>query len=684
MAREGYRPDDRTFPFVLTACADCKEAWKGREVHASVFKFGFSGDVFVGNTLLGFYGTCFYLSDAIQVFDEMLDRDVVSWNSLISLFCSNGRFLEALGWFLRLSRTGLRVNSVSVVSALSSCSGLEETGRGIHGKIVKLGLDAQINVGNVLVDMYAKCQDLGSSISAFNSIADKNEVSWNTIIGGLVHGGLFREALNFFRIMVEKETQINSITISSFLPGLAELGFHLLGREVHGHCIRQGWDFDLFVSNTLLDMYAKWGNPREASSIFYGMENRNVVSWNAMIANFTQNRREMEAIKLVKDMQEKGEKPNSVTLANVLPACARIAALNSGKEIHGWSIRTWFCSDIFISNALVDMYAKSGRIDLARTVFTISERDEVTYNSLIVGYSRSPQFIQALDLFMEMRLVGINYDAISFMGALSACGSLPDVKHGKEIHGLAIRMNLHGNLFVANSLLDLYTKRGDLGTAAKVFEGIDGKDVASWNAMILGHGMQGKHEAAIHLFDMMKDENVKYDAVSYVAVLSACSHCKLVERGKKYFNEMMMVHKIQPTEMHYSCMVDLLGRAGFMQEAIDFIRALSFEPGSDVWGALLGAARVHGDLELGRLAAEHLFKLKPGHSGYYTLLSNMYAEAGRWDEAIEVRERMKSIGVKKNPGCSWVNAGGRTVGFLVGESFEELVIDADTCISKFG
>ncbi|XP_078435287.1 pentatricopeptide repeat-containing protein At1g18485-like [Wolffia australiana] len=666
MVREGVRPDDRTFPFVLTTCSSNCAISKGKELHGSVVKTGFSSDVFVGNTLVAFYGACSLVSDATQLFDEMLERDVVSWNTLISLHCHAGGCREAVRCFRGLARTTMAVNSVSVVSALSACSGMENSGRGIHGSALKLGLDSQVNVGNVLVDMYSRWMDLESSVKAFNCMAEKNDVTWNALIGGLVHGGLAAEALRLFRIMVGAGILINSVTVSSFLPGLAELGFYCMGREVHGHCVRRGWDSDLFVANTLLDMYAKCGRAAEASSVFHTMQRRNEVSWNAMIANLAQNKREEEAIGLVRVMHESGERPNSVTLANVLPACARVSASRPGKEIHGWAIRAGFSSDLFISNALVDVYAKSGRLGLARSVFDVSQKDKVTYNAMIMGLSRSPQFHQALDLFVEMGQVGLDYDAVSFMGALAACGGLPSAKPGRGVHGLAIRRQLHVHLFVANSLLDLYTKRGDVNTARIVFDGMQSKDVASWNAMILGYGMQGEYETAIELFDQMEEDSVAYDGVSYVAVLSACSHCKLVERGKKYFDKMLGTREIKPTEMHYSCMVDLLGRAGLMEEAVEFVKELPFQPGSDIWGALLGAARVHGDLELGRWAAEHLFQLKPGHSGYYTLLSNMYAEAGRWDEAIEVRKRMKSKRVKKNPGCSWVDAGGRTCGFLVG------------------
>ncbi|MQL77623.1 hypothetical protein Taro_010032 [Colocasia esculenta] len=674
MARAGVRPDDRTFPFVLTACADAVDLRKGKEVHGAVVKSGFGGDVFVGNTLVSFYGACSVLSHARKVFDDMSERDVVSWNSLISLLSDNGCFFEALNSFRELTRSELAVNSVSVLSVLPACSALENEARGIHAQVIKLGLVTQITVGNALMDMYGKCGDLAASFQAFDLMAEKNDVSWNTMIGNLAHDGLCRDALGLFRDMLADGTKLNSITISSLLPALVELGLFQMAQEIHGYSIRCGWDSDIFVANSLVDMYAKWSRTEQASDVFNGIKWKNVVSWNAMIANFAQNHCELKAIDLIREMGANNESPNSVTYANVLPACARVAAVKHGKEIHARSIRVEMCSDIFVSNALIDMYAKSGCLDLARKVFEISEKDEVSYNALIVGYSRSLQCSEALSLFVEMQHVGLKYDAVSFMGVLSACANLSSIKRGKEVHALSIRKHFHDHLFVSNSLLDVYTKRGHMDAAERIFCQIQHRDVASWNSMILGYGMQGKHRMAIDLFDRMKDGNVEYDSVSYIAVLSACSHCRLVERGKMYFNQLLS-QNVKQTQMHYACMVDLLGRAGFMEEAVEFIKGMPFEPGSDVWGALLGACRVHGNLELGRLAAEHLFRLKPGHSGYYILLSNMYAEAGRWKEALDIRELMKRKGVKKNPGCSWVDTGDRAHAFLVGETLEEIRAD---------
>ncbi|KAL3580199.1 hypothetical protein D5086_018034 [Populus alba] len=468
MVKMGVRLDDHTFPFVLKACADNLSVQKGREIHGAVFKLGFDSDVFVGNTLLLFYGNCGGLKDVKRVFDEMLERDVVSWNSVIGVFSVHGFYAEAIHLFCEMNlRPGFRPNMVSVVSVLPVCAGLEDgvMGRQIHCYAVKTGLDSQVTVGNALVDVYGKC--------------------------GLAYLERNQDALEMFRLMIDG-----------------------------------------------------------------------------------------------------GVKPNSVTF--------------SRSSV-----------DLFVSNALTDMYAKC---------------DEVSYNILIIGYSQTTDCSESLSLFLEMGIKGIKLDVVSYMGVISACANLAALKQGKEVHGLAVRKHLHTHLFIANALLDFYIKCGRIDLAGKVFRQIASRDTASWNSMILGYGMLGELTIAINLFEAMKENGVEYDSVSYIAVLSACSHGGLVEEGKKYF-EHMQVQNIKPTQMHYACMVDLLGRAGLIEEAVKLIESLPIEPDTNVWGALLGACRIHGNIELAHWAAEHLFKLKPQHSGYYSVLSNMYAEAGKWDEA---------------------------------------------------
>lgn len=606
----------------------------------------------------------------------------MSWNSILSVSSCNGAFEEAMEWFRGLVRSGLEVNSVGLVSVLPSCgaAGSAGFGTGVHGYAVKVGLDCHVKVSNAVVDMYGKCGDAEGAVGVFRGMERRNDVSWNSVVGSLVRVGMFGDSVGVFRDMVAGgEAKPNSVTIASFLPALVELGWFRLGREVHGYCVRVGMDSDVFVGNSLIDMYAKSGHVSKASDVFYRMESRNVVSWNAMIANLAQNGSHIEAIKLVFDMQDNGEVPNSGTFTNVLPACARVSSLKKGKEIHAKALRDGSYSELFVSNPLIDMYAKCGRLDIARRVFDASERDQVSYNTLIEGYSQSSCCKESLHLFVEMERLGLKHDVVSFMGVLSACANLSALKQGKEIHCLSIRKIFDTRIFVANSLLDFYMKSGRIDTARRIFDRILNKDVASWNVMILGHGMQGELETTIDLFDVMEGEGVAYDQVSYIAVLTACSHGGLVERGKNYF-EKMLAQNIMPKQTHYACMVDLLGRAGRLEEAEELIKGMPFQADSNVWGALLGACRVHGNIEMGRRAAEHLFLLKPEHCGYYVCLSSMYAEAGRWEEANEIRELMKSKRVNKNPGRSWVEIGDGVHSFISGEVMEGA--DDDICYAE--
>ncbi|XP_074321215.1 putative pentatricopeptide repeat-containing protein At1g69350, mitochondrial [Silene latifolia] len=673
MIRTGVRPDDHTFPSVFKACADRRFVEKGREVHGFAIKAGFDRNVYLGNTLMLLYSGCGYMGSARKVFEGMPERDAVSWNTMIGALCSHGRFDEAVGSYLEMkARDELLPNAVSVVSVLPACAELKDEvlSRVIHGYVVKVGTICQVRVGNAFVDVYGKCGKMTSAVQVFDEIAEKNVVSWNAIITSFAHTKCYADALRMFRLMIESKVKLDGVTISSMLPVVVELEYFDVGKELHGISIRKALDSDLFILNSLIDMYAKSGHIAQASGVFDKISKRNVVTWNAMVANFARNNKELAAIGLVKQMQAVGETPNCVTFTNVLPACARIGAIAPGKEIHARCIRNGIAFDIFVSNALIDMYTKCGFLNLAQNVFDNSLRDQVSYNTLIVGYSQSEECLKSLYLFEEMGLIGLERDTVCFVGAISACANSTSLKPGKEIHGFVMRRLLHTHPFVSNALLDLYMKCGKIDIAQEIFERNLKKDVVSWNTMILGYGMLGKFEIAINLFEAMRENTINPDSISYIAVLSACSHGGFVEKGKKYFDE-MQAKNIKPTHIHYTCMVDLLGRAGLMQEALDLIRDLPFEPDAHMWGALLGASRLHGNIDVARLATKHLFVLQPEHSGYYVLFSNMLSEAGRWDEATEVRDLMKSRGVRKDRAYSWVRGRGKVHAFMVGEEYTD-------------
>nr|POF19798.1 pentatricopeptide repeat-containing protein, chloroplastic [Quercus suber] len=371
MVRTGVRPDDHTFPFVLKACSDYTEVQKGMEVHGVVFKLGFDLDVYVGNTLLMFYGNCGSLSDARKVFDEMPERDAVSWNTIIGVLSVNGCYGEAHDIFKEMNLdSGFRPNLVTVVSVLPVCAGLEDgvMVRRIHCYVVKIGLDIHLNIGNAMVDAYGKCGNVKATKQVFDEMVERNEVSWNAIITSLAFMNRNLDALERFGLMIDTGFKPNSVTISSMLPVLVELEHFKAAKEIHGFSIRMGIEDDVFIANSLIDML------------------------------------ELAAVQLVREMQAHGETPNSVTFTNVLPACARQGLLHPGKEIHARTIRTGSANDLFVSNALTDMYAKCGCLNLAQNVFNISLRDEVSYNILIVGYSQTSDSSKSLSLFLEMRL----------------------------------------------------------------------------------------------------------------------------------------------------------------------------------------------------------------------------------------------------------------------------------------
>lgn len=669
-----FRPDDYTFPFVLKICTDFLYVSKGLEVHGRLIKAGLDGDVFVNNTLMLFYGSCGDLWSAEKVFDEMPVRDLISWNTLLRVFSDNDCHSESVGLFkYMISTSGFMPNVISVVSVLPVCAVLENERLVslIHCYVVKTGIDGATKTGNSLIDAYGKCGNIEALKRVFDLMVERNEVSWNSILAGFSYRGSNSSALDCFRAMITEHVKLNSVAIATMLPTLVELSLFNKGKELHCFSMKMDMDSDVFVANALIDMYGKWGRPTQASFVFSRMQARNIVSWNTMVANFALNGLELDALGVVREMHANNEIPNSITLMNALPACARVGSVLHGKEMHARSIRLGSASYLFVSNALTDMYAKCGRMDLAQTMFHNSPRDEVSYNILIMGYSQTSKCSKSMSLFKEMEMLGLNHDTVSYMGVLSACANSSAIKKGKEIHAFATRRLFHQHLFVANSLLDLYTKCGRIDIARKIFDRISNRDAASWNTMILGFGMIGELNEAINLFEAMKEDGVKYDSVSYIAVLSACSHGGLVENGKAYF-EGMLVHDIKPSEMHYACMVDLLGRNGLMEEALELINRLSIKAGANIWGALLGASRLHGNVEVGCWAAEHLLELKPENPGYYVVLSNMYAEAGRWEEADRVRKVMIERRVKKNPGCSWVQSEeeDQVHGFIAGQKFD--------------
>ncbi|XP_059070365.1 pentatricopeptide repeat-containing protein At3g12770-like [Cryptomeria japonica] len=664
-----YKPNAFLWNVMIRECARSGLHKEALKVYCKMYEGGIQPDNFTfcavlkaSNSLVKMYAKCGEIEFARQVFDRMLVRDVVTWNAMISGCAQNGKAREALVLFDQMQQSEMKPNPVTIGSVLQACShmGNFEKGRQIHEYVTQGGLEFNDFVGNSLIDMYAKCKKVEIARQVFDKMPTRMVVSWSAIIAAYAPNGQDKEALELFAQMQLADITPNSVTMVSVLQACAHLGDLEQGKQIYDYIIQSGLKLDIFVENSLIAMYAKCGNSELASQLFEYMSKSDLVSWNAMIAGYAETGRASEALAIFNQMQQAGVAPDSITVVSLLQACAREGNLQKGKWIHYYIILNRFDSEIFVLNSLIDMYAKCGVVESARQVFDkMSKENLVTWNAMIAGYVHNGHAKEALMLFGQMKQRNIEPDSVTMVSLLPACAHLGFLNKGKWFHDYIVQNGFEMNLPIGNSLIDMYAKCGSIVAARKLFDRMLQRDVVSWSAMICGYGMHGHVEDALELFHQMQQTGTKPNHITFVGVLSPCSHAGLLEEGWKYFDCMAQEYCITPSMEHYSCMVDLLGRCGNLVEAECFIKNMPFKPGPSVWGALLNACRIHGNIELGELAAECLFVLEPKNDTSYILLSNIYAAAGRWDDVDKLRTAMQGRGLKKRPACSLIETRGK-------------------------
>lgn len=460
----------------------------------------------------------------------------------------------------------------------------------------------------------------------------------------------------------------NSYTYASILQTCTRKMALMEGKQVHAHLLLSGFEEDLFLGTKLISMYAMCGSIEDARLVFDKMPNQNVFLWTAMINGYVRNHHFREAIQLYSQLLWAGIQPDNFTFSCVLKACAGMAALHKGKEIHDHIVRSDIKLDIVVENALVAMYGQCRELEIARQLFdNMSQKNLVSWSSMIAGYAQNGYANEALGLFRVMQHNCLIINWVTIATVLPACSHLGSLQQGKEIHCQVIKSKLKPDVFVWNALIDMYSKCGVIEAARQVFDKMVVRDVVTWNALISGYGINGYGEVSLTLFEKMLRAGFKPNHITFIHVLSTCSHAGLVVEGWEFFNCMRESFHITPRAEHYACMVDLLGRAGHLDEAEKFIQDMPIEPSSSVWGALLGACRIHCNIELAERVAVSAFRIDPENNGYYVLLSNIYAAVGRWDDVTKVRMMMKDRGLKKSPGCSWIEVKNRIYAFTAGD-----------------
>lgn len=429
-----------------------------------------------------------------------------------------------------------------------------------------------------------------------------------------------------------------------------------------------GLGFDLFLATKLVNFYSVCDSLRNAHLLFDRIPKSNLFLWNVLIRGYAWNGPYEAAISLYHQMLEYGLAPDNFTFPFVLKACSALSAIEEGRNIHEHAIRTGWETDVFVGAALIDMYAKCGCVGNAREVFDkIEERDAVLWNSMLAAYSQNGHPDESLALCSEMALAGLRPTEATLVTVISASADIAALPLGKELHGFSWRHGFEFNDKVKTALVDMYAKCGSVKVARNLFERLKEKRVVSWNAIITGYAMHGHATEALDLFEEMKEKSLP-DHITFVGVLAACSHGGLLDEGWTFFESMVRDYRIVPTIQHYTCMVDLLGHCGRLDEAYNLIMQMRAMPDSGVWGALLNSCKIHGNVELGEVALEKLIDLDPDDSGNYVILSNIYAQAGKWEGVARLRKLMIDRGIKKGTAYSWIEVKNKVYAFLSGDT----------------
>ncbi|KAK1259203.1 Pentatricopeptide repeat-containing protein [Acorus gramineus] len=587
------------------------------------------------------------------------------------------------------------------ISLIQTCKSMKHL-KQIHCQLFKASLHLNKDVLNKLLAFSTdpKTGDIKHAEKMFENLRNPSLFMYNLMIRAFTKKGSFDKTFSLFRRLREDQFSPDNFTYPFVLKAIGCLREVAEAEKIRGLVIKTGFEFDSFVRNSLVDMYAEMGLLGISRGLFTETPKRDVIAWNVMINGCVKCGKYEDALSIFKAMEEEGVGPDEGTLVSILSTCAALGNLEVGMRIHSHVTEELKCSTI-LGNALIDMYSKCGSLEAARRCFksmrsknTISwttmvsgyanrgrleeawelfkrspSRDVVSWTAMINGYIQFSHFDEALSLFREMQLQHIKPDRFTVVSLLTACAHLGALEQGKWIHRYIKDNRIRIDCFVGTALVDMYAKCGYVEKSIEVFDQIERRDTASWTSIICGLALNGHTFKALNLFREMERVGTKPDDITFIGVLSACVHGGLVNEGRRCFYAMKETYKIEPKVEHYGCLVNLLARAGLFKEAEELITSVpSDENVMPLWGSLLGACRIHGDVSASERVAKQVLKSETRNSGTYALLANIYAAADQWEEVNKVRRKMKEIGVKKPPGCSSVEVDGVVYEFLIGDS----------------
>lgn len=620
----------------------------------------------------------------------------------------------SLSWFLKRMISNTPATTVkcsshcdlhsfgeSPISLLERCSSMYQL-KQIHSHTIKMGLSSNpVFLSRAIAFCCTKeSGNVNYARHLFDTIPHPSVFLWNTMIKGYSRISCPKSAVSMYLLMLSYNVEPDRYTFPFLLKGFTNDMALQHGTVLLNHAVKHGFDSNLFVQKAFIHVLSLCGLVDLARKVFdMGDASWEVVTWNVMLSGYNRVKQFEESKRLFIEMENKGVSPNSVTLVLVLSACSKLKDLDGGKYILKYIKEGIVEPGLILKNALIHMFAACGEMDAAQGVFDnmktrdvvswtsivtgfantgqidlarkhfdqMPERDYVSWTAMIDGYLRMNRFKEALMLFREMQMSNVKPDEFTMVSILTACAHLGALELGEWVKTYIDKNRIKNDTFIGNALIDMYFKCGNVEKARNVFKEMKQKDKFTWTAMIVGLAINGHGEEALTMFSNMLEASVTPDEITYIGVLCACTHAGMVERGRKFFASMTIEHGVKPNVTHYGCMVDLLGRSGNLEEALQVIVNMPVKPNSIVWGSLLGACRVHKNVQLAEMAAKQILELEPENGAVYVLLCNIYAACKRWENLRRVRKLMMERGIKKTPGCSLMEMNGNVFEFVAGD-----------------
>ncbi|GAB4854792.1 hypothetical protein Ancab_023377 [Ancistrocladus abbreviatus] len=663
LACSGLRPNSYTLSSLIKSCGNAEEIMAA---HVICVKLGLNLSSFLASGLVGKYAKCGSLESAEKCFEECLVLDEVVWTAMLSGYVWNGEFEKGREVFVGMRGIGLELNEFILTSVLGALWDVKE-GEQIHGFAVKMGLlgSSSNYLRNAVVSLYSRCGKRFEAVKLFDEITEPDVVSWTVRITAACDG---EEAFAMFKLVHSSNLGPNELTLINLLSAIEHPKLLKPGRQVHLLCYKTGYLLVVSVGNALISMYGKCGEMGDARQVFDEVIYRDSVSWNSLIGGYGSNGLIRSALEIFSQMRHSYVEPDRYTVASILEAVSNSRFSKPVMQIHSYMIIIGFASDNSMISCLISSYAKCNSMEDAKKVF--AESVEMNAGNLHVISSAAVNAgcpTEALELFNYSRRSFFELDCVTLSIVLKACSALTNLGQGRAIHSLALKSGFNSDSFVESAVVDFYCKCGCIADAKNAFGDISRGNLAAWNAMVMGYAQHGCYSEVLELFEKMVEVGLKPDEITYLGILNSCCHAGLVNEAHVHLHNMFELHGVVPCLGHYTCIIDLLGRIGLVEEAKRTIDQMPVSPDAQIWQSLLSACNTYGNLDVGKVAARELLRLQPENDSAYILLSSLYARTGDWGVAGRLRRELKERVICKEPGYSWTEVGGYMHHFLAGD-----------------